>query len=101
MNQRFHKKKDGCSMNTVLKAADTDNVLTCLRGFSKGEVVEAGGRKITLAQDVPVFHKIAATDIEKGGLCYKYGQVIGRAVTDIKSGEHVHVHNIESTRGRG
>ncbi len=31
----------------------------------------------------------------------KYGQVIGRATADIAVGEHVHVHNIESTRGRG
>ncbi len=34
-------------------------------------------------------------------MCYKYGQVIGRATKDIEAGGHVHVHNLESTRGRG
>ncbi|WP_279237963.1 SAF domain-containing protein [Clostridium sp. HV4-5-A1G] len=29
---------------------------------------------------------------------YKYGQVIGRAVKDIKIGEHVHLHNLISIR---
>ena len=31
----------------------------------------------------------------------KYGQPIGRATAAIAPGEHVHVHNIESLRGRG
>jgi altronate dehydratase small subunit len=31
----------------------------------------------------------------------KYGQVIGRTSRAIKAGEHVHVHNVESARGRG
>jgi len=31
----------------------------------------------------------------------KYAAVIGRATKDIQVGEHVHVHNVESTRARG
>ncbi len=88
-------------MNAVLKVTEKDNVATCLKTLAKGEVVEIGGQKIAAVQDVPVFHKIAAADIKKGELCHKYGQVIGRAMNDIRLGEHVHVHNIESTRGRG
>lgn len=88
-------------MNAVLKVNEKDNVATCLKSLAKGETVEAGGQKISAAQDVAVFHKIAVSGIKKGDLCYKYGQVIGRAMTDIKPGDHVHVHNIESTRGRG
>ncbi len=88
-------------MKTALKVTEKDNVVTCLTDLAKGDVVEAGGQKITAAQNVAIFHKIAATNIKKGELCYKYGQIIGRAMNDIKPGEHVHVHNIESTRGRG
>ena len=31
----------------------------------------------------------------------KYGQLVGKASKAIKPGEHVHVHNVESARGRG
>jgi altronate dehydratase small subunit len=31
----------------------------------------------------------------------KYGEIIGKATTDIKPGQHVHVHNVAGTRGRG
>ena len=44
---------------------------------------------------------MAVNDIAEGGLCYKYGQVIGKATVEIKTGDYVHVHNCESTRGRG
>ncbi len=35
------------------------------------------------------------------GEVYKYGESIGRATQEIKSGDYVHVHNVESERGRG
>jgi len=62
-----------------------------------------------LAEDGPVFlpgpissgHKFARRAIAAGELVLKYGQPIGRAVTSIALGEHVHVHNVESLRGRG
>jgi altronate dehydratase small subunit len=31
----------------------------------------------------------------------KYGLSIGTASQNIKAGDHVHVHNVESNRGRG
>ena len=31
----------------------------------------------------------------------KYGEEIGIATTEITAGEHVHIHNIDSIRGRG
>ena len=47
---------------------------------------------------MPQFHKIAIEDIPKGGICYKYGQVIGKASVDIKKGDYVHVHNLVSAK---
>jgi altronate dehydratase small subunit len=88
-------------MSIALKVHEKDNVATCLKSLAKGETVDAGGAKVSAAADVAVFHKIAVTDIKKGDLCYKYGQVLRRALNDINPGDHVHVHNIESTRGRG
>ena len=44
---------------------------------------------------------MAIADIKKGENCMKYGQIIGTATVDIHTGDYVHVHNCESTRGRG
>ena len=48
--------------------------------------------------DVPIGHKVALTDIKTGDTVIKYGQDIGKAVADIKKGEHVHVHNLKTKR---
>lgn len=39
-------------------------------------------------------YKIAAKNITKGEHVIKYGAVIGKAIRNIKVGNHVHVHNI-------
>ena len=54
--------------------------------------------KIMPKMDVPIGHKIALTDIKKGDTVWKYGQDIGKAVADIRKGEHVHVHNLKTKR---
>ncbi len=56
---------------------------------------------VTANQAVPYGHKIALRPIKKGETVYKYGLSIGSALVDIQPGDHVHVHNIESNRGRG
>ncbi|WP_417815394.1 UxaA family hydrolase [Thalassospira alkalitolerans] len=45
------------------------------------------------AKSVPVGHKIAICDIAAGALITKFGQSIGVAGSDIRAGDHVHVHN--------
>ena len=88
-------------MEAILHIDEKDNLVTCLRDIKKGEAVELDGEVITAGADIPQFHKMAVKDIPTGGLCYKYGEVIGKATADIKKGDYVHVHNCESTRGRG
>jgi len=39
-------------------------------------------------------HKYALKDIARGEDIIKYGSAIGRAIGDIKKGEHIHTHNI-------
>ena len=46
-------------------------------------------------------HKIAVMDIEKNSHIIKYGHVIGKASDFIQKGELIHIHNLESERGRG
>jgi (2R)-sulfolactate sulfo-lyase subunit alpha len=54
--------------------------------------------RITAKMDIPIGHKVALVDIKKGDTVWKYGQDIGKAITDIKKGEHVHVHNVKTKR---
>ena len=56
---------------------------------------------ICMASDVPFGHKFALGPIAVGGEIRKYGVVVAQATQAIAGGEHVHVHNIESRRGRG
>ena len=88
----------------ALRMSDRDNVATAISDLSIGEkvLVEDGKKmEITLLAAVQFGHKFAVRPIKKGDDIIKYGETIGRATVDIAKGEHVHVHNIESLRGRG
>lgn len=88
-------------MNAVIHVNEKDNLVTCLRPISKGEAVTLDGKTYVATSDIPKFHKMSVATIKKGEFCYKYGEVIGVALEDLKPGDYVHVHNLESTRGRG
>ena len=49
-------------------------------------------------KDIPLGHKIALKDAETGDTVIKYGHDIGKVVADFKAGDHVHVHNLKTTR---
>jgi len=78
-----------------------DNVATAVKDLAAGETLSLDTRDITLPGPVSFGHKLALKDISPGEDIIKYGEVIGRATSSIKKGEHVHVHNVEGTRGRG
>lgn len=84
---------------------DGDNVATALRNLEAGETARVGigdaVEAVAMAGAVEFGHKLALVAIPRGGDILKYGEVIGRATEDIPKGAHVHVHNIESLRGRG
>ncbi|WP_003544901.1 UxaA family hydrolase [Desulfotomaculum nigrificans] len=84
---------------------ETDNVATATQDLKKGDKVSmfVGQQEveIVLNEDIAYGHKFAIKDISLHGQVTKYGESIGRATRDIKAGDHVHVHNVESERGRG
>ena len=84
---------------------DADNCVTLTDSVCKGDYVsfaEGGDEKsITALEDIPKWHKMAVTAIEKGSHIYKYGAVIGIASENIKAGEHVHIHNVSSPKTGG
>ncbi len=82
-----------------------DSVAVATIDLKKGQVATMFiGEKVlevTLKDDVKFGHKFAIKDIAKGEHVLKYGESIGTTTRDITIGEHVHVHNVESDRGRG
>ncbi len=92
-------KRDAIAIKTE------DNVGTAIRDLSAGMTVKVGtGERsvaVLLVDDIPYGHKMALRVIEKGENVVKYGEIIGRASETIDNGAHVHVHNVESLRGRG
>ena len=53
---------------------------------------------VTATQPIPLGHKIALKEIAEGDDVIKYGEVIGRASTDITVGAHLHVHNTKTRK---
>lgn len=91
----------------ALRLTQKDTVATALDAVKAGDTVELlvhhnpVREKIVALDDIPYGFKICASPMKKGDPVVKYGLVIGRASTDIRPGELVHVHNIEGCRGRG
>lgn len=93
-------------MKKVFVVEKEDNV-----GTTVGEAIKVGdtvgtegrvtGTTVVANHDIPYGHKIALIDIPKGTQVLKYGLSIGTAREDIKAGDHVHIHNVDSNRGRG
>lgn len=93
-------------MNKAIKLNEKDNVATVFSAVSKDESLEILTKKgdsfvLKVLQDIPYGHKIALRDINKNEQITKYGEEIGIASSSIKAGDYVHIHNIESIRGRG
>ena len=82
-----------------------DSVATALVDLAVGETVsverESGTVTVSAQEPIAFGHKIALMDIVSGEPVFKYGEAIGVAAADIPAGAHVHVHNVESQRGRG
>ena len=74
-----------------------DNCATSLTEIHNDEIIELnGGKTIRINQEIPMGHKFALTNINKGDLITKYGQIIGIATENIKVGDWIHVQNIKS-----
>ena len=70
----------------IFKLSDDDNVALARRTLKKGE---AGVLSV-----IPSGHKIASEEINEGEAIIKYGQPIGYAKHAIRTGEHLHTHNV-------
>lgn len=79
-----------------------DNVATAIVDLEKGDTLRLAGKgDLAAIEPIPFGHKVALMRIPAGQPVIKYGESIGLAAGDIQLGACVHVHNIESQRGRG
>lgn len=83
-----------------------DNVATLVSengaaGRKVEVLVDGVPKEVELKGVIPFGHKFAIRTIAKGQQVIKYGHSIGTATSTIHPGEHVHLHNLESNRGRG
>ena len=89
----------------ALLIKEKDNVATAIRDLDPQQRAAVGGAgkgiEVEIKAPIPFGHKFAVKKISEGDDIIKYGEVIGRATGDIGTGEHAHVQNIESLRGRG
>ena len=72
-----------------------DNVVTVTKDAPVNTVFFVGSDEISVLNDTSFGHKIAIKNVEEGGDILKYGVKIGVASTEIKKGEHVHIHNVD------
>ena len=81
-----------------------DNVATALCPLDAGRTVHLPGTfpagSLLLREPIAMCHKFALRDIAADEPIIKYGESIGLATQAIRSGEHVHVHNLVSARAR-
>jgi altronate dehydratase small subunit len=98
-------EREESEMKKAIVMDSKDNVATLLTDADANDVVQVMmGDKTTetrVQEKIPFGHKFATETITKGQDVLKYGEVIGRSTQDIGEGQHVHVHNVESLRGRG
>ena len=82
-----------------------DNVAVALRALAPGEICRvgdaAGECRIAVSESVPFCHKLAIAPVAEGEPVWKFGEIMGRASAALAPGMHVHIHNVESCRGRG
>lgn len=83
---------------------EDDDVAVLAAAVAAGDdVVTRGARAgLTLRSSAAlgIGQKLALRALAAGADVRKYGEVIGRLTADVAAGDHVHVHNLVSLRGR-
>lgn len=85
-----------------IQVTENDNVATVLRDSKKFDIAEIYNKdnqkisEIVLLSDIPYGSKLALIDLEKDASIIKYNHRIGHAISIIRKGEIVHVHNVDS-----
>ncbi len=91
-------------MKEFLMHDEKDGVGVAVIDIKSGQEVQGAALhgqaapRVKALMDIPLGHKIALRDFKPGDTVMKYGCDIGKVVAPIKTGEHVHVHNLKTKR---
>lgn len=82
-----------------------DNVAVAVEDIEPEDLVnvtlrDGSMQSIKALETIPFGFKVALTHIPVGGHIIKYGEIIGKATSDIELGAQVHVHNVEGVRAQ-
>jgi (2R)-sulfolactate sulfo-lyase subunit alpha len=94
----------GDEVHSFLIHNQGDDVAVAIRDVSEGSDVVAVAMdtgtdfSIITSGRIPLGHKIALKDLPEGSEVRKYGIRIGTTTADIVAGDHVHTHNLRSSR---
>ena len=81
----------------LLRLSLADNIAVVTATAEAGcELCAGDGTTIRLRDRLEVGHKVAIREIAAGEKIVKFGCPIGSATRAIRSGEHVHTHNLKS-----
>ena len=83
-------------MLRVLVLSTEDNVGVVLKGAAPGDRLMLGSSELICLDVIPAGHKIALKSIPRGAKVMKFGVPIGSATDAVRSGQHVHTHNLAS-----
>jgi (2R)-sulfolactate sulfo-lyase subunit alpha len=93
------------SIPQLLVHDNKDNVgVIVVEGLKTGTemlgVVTADNSSFQLVakSDVAIGHKVALHDFKAGDTVIKYGEDVGKIVAAVRTGEHVHTHNMKTKR---
>ena len=86
--------------SNALIITPNDDVVVAITALKAGDEVtymcQDKQESFSAVTVVPPYHKIAVHAIPRVSVVKKYNQIIGAATKDIRKGEHVHVHNLDS-----
>ena len=87
-------------MKSFIRIHPQDSVAVALSPLKEGTLIRLeDGTEVTLIEDIPQGHKFALKDIPSGTSIIKYGNSIGIASADIRTGAWIHTHNMKTGLG--
>ncbi len=79
----------------ILRIHPSDNILVALKNFTAGEIVEYGGNRYTLKENIPIKHKFYMHDMAAGSEVTMYGVLVGKTETMVIAGTRVSTENLK------
>ena len=87
----IHDEKDNVGVVVIEKITQNQDCACWIMENDKTVTIQS-------LNEIPLGHKIAMVDLNKGDTILKYSHDIGKVIKSIKKGEHVHVHNVKTKK---